>query len=376
MKKRTLKIMAIAMVFALIFAFAAIPTSAATTYTPIGGNTTITKNLVVESDANIPDITFGYTITRGTAVAASSNTIEILASEVGASIGNAAFSNSDTAHTINGLPTDADPAQPTADKKYAQKSVSVTFPANSFTKPGVYRYVINESQGQAHGVTYDTDPRYLDVFVVADPVTNALSVNKYILRNVATTIGTDGKYTSEPDTKSSSFTNIVTQYDFQFSKTITGNQGDKNKLFTFTLNITNANPGTYPVETTGVSSNVSSITIGSDGTYTGNIDLTDGSSVRIVNLNKDAVCTVSEDAEDYTPTHVIDNGSSVSGNNSGQITLADADHSVAFTNTRNGIIPTGVLLTIAPFAIGLLLFGALAVFFIARKKRREGEDEE
>lgn len=365
--KRFTKIMAFLMITALIMSFAIISTSAATTYTAIGGSTTITKNLVVESDANIPDITFGYTITRGTPVAATSNTIEILASEVGASIGNATFSNTDTANTIAGLPTDAQ-GSTTAGKKYAQKSVAVTFPANSFTKPGVYRYVIAETDGGKPGVTYDTTSRYLDVFVVAN-ANNELSVDSYVLRNSATTIGTDGEYTSDPGVKSSGYTNTVTQYDFQFSKAIAGNQGDKNKLFTFTINITNAIPGTYPVQTTGVNSTVSSITIGSDGTYTGNIDLTDGSSVRIVNLNKDAVCRVSEDAEDYTPTYVIDNGSSVSGNNSGNVTLADADHSVAFTNTRNGIIPTGVILTIAPFAIGLLLFGALIIFFVAKRRR-------
>lgn len=366
--KRFTKIMAIIMVTALIMSFAIISTSAATTYTAIGGTTTITKNLVVDSDANIPDITFGYTITRGTPVAATSGTVEILASDVSATIGNATFSNADTSNTIAGLPTDAQ-GNPTSGKKYAQKSVTVTFPANSFTKPGVYRYVINETDGGKPGVTYDTTSRYLDVFVVADPTTNELSVNSYVLRNSATTIGTDGAYTTDPGVKSDGYTNEVTQYDFSFSKAITGNQGDKNKLFTFTLNISNAIPGTYPVETTGVSTNVSSITIGSDGSYTGNIDLTDGSSVRIVNLNKNAVCTVSEDAEDYTATHVIDSGSSVSGANSGPITLADADHSVAFTNTRNGIIPTGVLLTIAPFAIGILLFGAVIIFFIAKRRR-------
>ena len=91
-------------------------------------------------------------------------------------------------------------------------------------------------------------------------------------------------------------------------------------------------------------------------------------------LNSGAVCTVTEDAEDYTATHVIDGGNSVTGNSSGALTLTNADRTVAFTNTREGIIPTGVLLTIAPFAIGLLLFGALAVFLIARKKRRT-EDE-
>lgn len=374
MKKRTFKLMAIAMVFALILAFAVIPASAATDYTPIGGSTNIVKNLVVDSDANIPDITFGYTVTRGTPVAASSGTIEILASDIAATIGNAAYTNADTANTIAGLPTDADPSNPTSGKKYAQKSVAVTFPSNSFTKPGVYRYVISETAGNKPGVTYDTIPRYLDVFVVADPTDNTLSVSRYILRNAATTIGTDGNYTSEPDTKSSSFTNTVTQYDFDFSKTISGNQGDKNKRFTFSLSISNAIPGTYPVETTDVTGNHTYITIGTDGTYTGNFDLTNGSSFKVLGLNAGAVCTVSEDAEDYTPTHKIDNGSSVSGNNSGTITM-DANHSAAFVNTRDGIIPTGVLLTVAPFAIGLLLFGALAVFFMAKKKSREKEED-
>ena len=373
MKKRTLKLMAVAMVFALIFAFAALPASAATTYTPIGGSTTFVKNLVVEEDANIPDITFAYTVTRGTAAAATASTVEILASDIGATIGNATFSNADTANTIAGLPTDAQ-GSTTAGSKYAQKSVTVTFPANSFTKPGVYRYVINETDGGKPGVTYDTTPRYLDVFVVADPATNVLSVDSYVLRNTATTIGTDGAYTSDPDVKSDGYTNTVTQYDFDFSKTITGNQGDKNKRFTFTLNITNAIPGTYPVEATDVTGNPTSITIGTDGTYTGTFDLTNSSNFKVLGLNAGAVCTVSEDAQDYTASHIVDNGSTVTGANSGAITLADADHSVAFTNTRNGIIPTGVLLTIAPFAIGLLLFGALAVFLIARKKRRT-EDE-
>ena len=59
--------MAIAMVFALIFAFAAIPASAATTYTPLGvststanHSTTLKKYLVVDEDATIPNKTFDF----------------------------------------------------------------------------------------------------------------------------------------------------------------------------------------------------------------------------------------------------------------------------------------------------------------------------
>ena len=358
--------LALFMVIALIMSFAAIPTSAATSYTPIGGTTTFTKNLVVEADANIPDLTFTYTIVRGTPVPATSSTIEILATaEAGATVSNAVFGNADTASATAGTPSDStDTAH-----KYASKTVTVTFPNSAFTKPGVYRYVINEVDGQKPGVTYDTTARYLDVFVVADEH-DVLSIQSCNLRTAATNIGLDGHYVTDPGVKSSGYINTVTQHDFSFSKAITGNQGDKNKRFTFTLSISNAIPGTYPIECVDVSGNPTTITIGTDGTYTGTYDLTDGSSLKVKSLNNGAVCTVSEDAQDYAPSHTVDGGSTVGTANSGTITL-DGDHTVAFTNNRNGIVPTGVLMTVAPFAIGLLLFGAIAFFLISKKRRED-----
>ncbi len=368
MKRKSSKLMALALTLAAVCAMVTISASAATTYTPIGGSTNITKNLVVDEDANIPDITFAYTIQRGTAAPAGVGTIEILSSEVTATIGSAAYTNADTATTTPGLPTDADPSNPTAGKKYAQKTVNVTFPNGSFTKPGVYRYVITETNSSLPGVIYDTNPtRYLDVFVVADPSTNALTVNSYALRDSASTISTEGAYNTEPDVKSGGYTNTITQYDFSFSKTIGGNQGDKNKRFSFTLNISGANPGTYPITSNDVTGTPSSITVQSDGTATAEYSLTDGSSIQVLGLNAGASCTVSENAQDYTPTHSIDGAAAVSGNSA--IVLADANHSVAFTNTRNGVIPTGVLLTVAPFTIGLFLFGAAGVYFVARKRQ-------
>ena len=370
MMKRLSKTLMFLLGLALFVGLGITTAKAATNYTPIGGSTTITKNLVVESDANIPDITFAYTINSGTAAAATSTTVEILASDVNASIGSAAFSNADTPNAIKGLPTDPQ-GKPTAGKKYAQKAVTVSFPDNSFTKPGVYRYVISESNGAKPGVTYDNTPRYLDVFVVANPDTNELSVDSYVLRNTESTISKDGEYTTDPGVKSSGYTNTLTQYDFTFTKAITGNQGDKNKRFTFTLSISNAVPGVYPLETTDVTGNPQTITIGSDGTFSATYDLTNESSFRIINLNKDAVCSVLEDAQDYSPSHTLDGGESTGTASSGEVTLANSDHTVAFTNTRNGIIPTGVLLTIAPFAIGLLLCGAVVMFIMAKRRRAQ-----
>ena len=331
MKRKLSTALVMLLAFALLLGTTAITASAATTYQPIGGSTTLVKNLVVDDDANIPNITFSYTIRRGTPQDATATTIEILESPLGGgSIDTAVFSNDDTASTINGLPTDADPSNPTAGRKYVQKSVSITFPVGTFTKPGVYRFVINETNNHLPGVTYDSNPtRYLDVFVVADD-NNMLSVNNYVLRDGATDIGT---------------INTLTQYDFDFSKTISGNQGDKNKRFNFTLTITSANPGTYPIIASDVEDNPTSITVGADGTATGAYSLTNNSTVQVIGLNEGAVCTVTEDPGDYTPTHSLDSDNAVSGNSSGTVTL-DSDHSVAFTNTRNGIIPTGIIMTI------------------------------
>ena len=376
MKRRFTTALVMLLAFALLIGTTAITASAETTYEAIGGSTTLVKNLVVDNDANIPDITFNYTIRRGTPQDATATTIEILESPLGGgSIGSAVFSNADTANTIDGLPTDADPSNPTAGKKYAQKSVAITFPVGTFTKPGVYRFVINETNNNLPGVTYDANPtRYLDVFVVANE-NNELSVDSYVLRDAATDIGKNGEYVEDPGVKSSGYTNSLTQYDFDFSKTISGNQADKNKRFKFTLTITGANPGTYPIIAHDVTGNPTTITVGANGTATVEYSLTDGSTVKVIGLNAGAVCTVTEIPDDYTATHSLDGGAAVSGESSNAVTLEDSDHSVAFTNTREGIIPTGVIptgviMTIAPFAIGICVFGAIIIFIICRRKRR------
>ena len=372
MKRKLSTALVMLLAFVLLLGTTAITASAAeTTYEPIGGSTSFVKNLVVDADANIPNVTFSYTIRRGTPQDATADTIEILESPLsGGSIGTAVFSNADTGKTINGLPSDADRNNPTAGKKFAQKSVSISFARGTFIKPGVYRFVITEINNNLPGVTYDSNPtRYLDVFVVADD-DNVLSVDSYVLRDSATDIGTDGAYVEEPGVKSSGYTNSVTQYDFDFSKTIAGNQGDKNKRFNFTLNITGANPGTYPIIANDVEGNPTSITVGANGTATDEYSLTDGITVRVIGLNAGAVCTVTEDPDDYTATHSLDGDAAVSGASSGAVRLADSDHSVAFTNTRNGIIPTGIIMAIAPFAIGICVFGAVFIFIICKRKRR------
>ena len=167
MKRRLTSALVMLLAFALLIGTTAITASAEntaitasaenTTYTPIGGSAAFIKNLVVDSDANIPSISFKYTSRRGTPQDATATTIEILAATTGGEVSDAVFSNDDTASAIPGVPTD-DRSHPTPGKKYAQKSVTVNFPVGTFTKPGVYRFVINETNNNLPGVTYDSNP--------------------------------------------------------------------------------------------------------------------------------------------------------------------------------------------------------------------------
>lgn len=401
MKKRTFKIMAIAMVFALIFAFAAIPTSAANTYTPVPGTSTqFNKYLVVDQDANIPAISFNFTVAPGTPVAANTtnNTPAVLAGVGAPTIETVTFTDGQETFTdtTNYSGITLNPGQ-----KAAVQTATVNFSNVEFTEPGVYRYVITEQETTgAKAVYYDTQvgtggtakTRYLDVYVQNNQ-NDELVVSSYVMHET-TDVVANSDSDQKADDKSSSFVNEIYTKDLEFGKEVTGNQGSKDKYFLFTLNITNAQAATtYSVVFDGAEaspektdatkyatmSNPNSFTTDGDGGATVNFYLKDGQYIKIPGLPEGYGYTLTEDAEDYASSATISAANGKSGTAySDPVTGSDvaADIKTGFTNDRTGIIPTGVLLTVAPFAIGLLLFGALAVFFIARKKRREGEDEE
>lgn len=393
MKKRTLKLMAVAMVFALIFAFAALPASAENTYQPVAGTSTqFNKYLVVDSDTNIPAISFNFTVAPGTAVAATSSTPAVLAGVGTPSIATVTFTDGQATSTT--APSDLTLA---TGKKFAVQTATVDFSGVTFTEPGVYRYVITEQEtAGAKAVSYDTQAatvgskvRYLDVYV--EDVNNALTVSSYVMHET-TAVVVNNDPDSKADDKSSSYVNEITTKDLEFGKEVTGNQGSKDKYFLYTLTITGAQANTtYSVDLTSAEAspaktdatkyttmtNPTSFTTNGDGGATVSFYLKDGQYIKIPGLPEGYGYTLTEDAEDYASSATI-----TAANGKGGVAYSDpatgsnvaADIKTGFTNDRTGIIPTGVLLTIAPFAIGLLLFGALAVFLIARKKRRT-EDE-
>ena len=355
----------ISLAFIMVLAFALCMGASPAFADVLSTNATTTFNtyLVVGSDSIIPDLAFSYEIAPGTHETAGEDTIEILAGPSGATISTADFTNASNKATQNGTPSDAN----ASNKKFASAAVTVNLSAVNFPNPGVYRYVITESSSTAPGVVRDSSThRYLDVFVTKNDTDQYVA--NYVLRSSESNISSTTNQYVTPDTnKSNGFVNEITTYDFTFSKSITGNQADTTKEFTFTLAIANANPGTYTVE--GPSGSRTLI-VGSDNEGGGTYTLTHNSTVTVKGLNAGAEWNVTENQEDYSPTYSINSAVAENGHvaQSGTGGLIQ-NTTVAFTNTKNGTIPTGVIVTVAPFAIGILLFGALVIFLLTKRRR-------
>lgn len=430
MKTRFSKLMAIVMVFALIFAIAAIPASAAPySYTAVaGGTTTFSKYLIVDSDTHIPNVTFDFSIAPiTTGKPATSTTVAVYAPADAGVTGTADISDPEFTSDIATTPTfssvqSADTGKLTLDtgKHYAAKIVTVDFTGVSFPEPGIYRYVVTEAVATG-AYTHDTQntggtdrTRYLDVYVTDDG-TGTLAVSSYVLHkedgtvDVNATSGSGDVATAGAavDDKSASYVNEYETKDLAFSKKVSGNQASKDKYFAYTVTLSgltagdtftvdytnadasiNANPNNATTVITSAVTQPSSLTVAAGATsITQVFYLQHGQSIKILGLPTTATYTVVEDEEDYTKAEDNDLVAVPAHGTQGDADYADAktysddytgtmatDKYVGYTNTRNGLIPTGVLLTVAPFAIGLLLFGALAIFFIARKKKRAEEE--
>ena len=384
MKKRNAKTMAMMGVMAagMVMASAA-PVSAETV--DAGFTTQFDKYLVMDAEANVPNASFTYVVTAGTAQKATAGHLAVLAgvdadkvtmAGVGTDKANTiAFKQSDTtAQDTNALVKNYNKST----EKYAKKTATLDFSACHFTQPGVYRYVITES-GSNQAVTNDADAtRTVDVYV--EETDDGLSVAGYVLHAADDAVATDG---TNPAGKSQGFTNAYDTSNLTIRKEVNGNQGSRDKYFKFTVKITGAVEGTvYNVVTTGADSTVASnsatdaayagktnptsITVGKGGSASVDFYLHHGQQVVIQGIAKDTKYDVSEVAEDYVsqPAGVVNYNDGVKG------TVASDDLKTSYLNTRGGAIPTGVMMTVAPFAVVTLLGGAGAVTMTMKKKRQ------
>lgn len=413
--KRFKKLMAIIMVTALIMTVAAISASAATNYTDLtvssstpNYSTTLKKYLVVDENATIPNKTFNFSVAAGSAIEATSTTVAVIPGPVVTNAQSAvtaptitqttAFAPNDT--TFTSVQSGDTSVSLSSGQKYAKQNVVVNLDGVTFDEPGVYRYVLTEETQTSPYSNTSSNPLYLDVYIVNDSGTN-LKIEGYVLHsdnNAPASNATAGTAETSGNTKADGFENEYDTKNITVSKTVRGNQASKDKYFKFTVSISNAIAGDkYVVSyaddsnastadgnadtsitanpnaaTTVINENVTQpteLTVGSNGTVSQIFYLQDGQSIVIRGLGKGVTYTVTEAPEDYKPTlNISDTNATISDVVNATGNLND-NVTAAYTNTREGVIPTGVLLTIAPFAIGILLFGALIIFIIAKRRR-------
>ena len=391
-KKCLLALISMVMVLALGVG-AALPAFAANIAPDANLTTTFKKYLVMDENANVPVADFTFRITPGEAVAASGSRV-IYAGDDSRVTGSPVL-KVDGAEPSATVTTPFKPGDPTyADRqgedgvtlsenqKYAKKVVTVDFSDVDFNAPGIYRYVITETPSTQDGIApVGVTTRTLDVFVeYADAVAgDQLIVSNYILYPGTKTDAGDGT----PETKDDGFTNTYTTKDLTLEKQVTGNQGDRDKYFAFTVHITGAVPGTvYNVDLANADAsptvdgeektNANALTA-TGGTVDATYYLKDDQFIVIRGLTKDTKYTITEapyTTDGYTTSHKIDDGSIVSNSSTGEQTMRTAAHKVIFTNAKQGAVPTGILLETAPYIIlGLVVFAGLLALFATRRRR-------
>lgn len=383
--------------------------------------TTFDKFLVMDKQANVPNATFTYAVTAGNAkaydvagkkfqVLAGVDSDKITMAGVGAADAAAnsiVFKQGDGSDTHDTTKDEYVKNIDAAKQKYALKTATLDFSKVQFTEPGVYRYIITES-GTNQGITNDADlTRVLDVYVndasadVDGAFTKKLTIAGYVLHSnendepdvaAGENFGSTGAYT---DKKSQGFTNSYDTSDLTLRKQVTGNQASRDKYFEFTLNIDKAQPNTKydvviddadatskanaaTIDANAGQTNVTSITTDGAGKATQKFYLQHGQQVTVQGLAKDTTYAVTENTEDYKSTAntkdtpVVDTkadteAAPVDG------TIVSTDLTTGFLNTRDGVIPTGVIMAVAPFAVVTLLGGAGVVTMMMKKNKKEDE---
>lgn len=362
--------MAAAIMLTAVSTGTAMPVQAANIAPTDNLTTTFNKYLVMDENANVPNATFEFTIAPGQAVTATNSSPAIYAGIGTPMVEKAVFHAGDG--TTEGKPSDTT-GTTTDNFKYATDEVTVNFGSVSFTAPGIYRYTITETTPTQDGITIEgNDTRTLDVYVeYKETSSQELEVKYYVLH--------DDTGNPNTATKSNGFTNTYTTYDLTLEKQVTGNQGDREKYFEFTVDIANALAGTvYDVDLTGTTwsdspGNPAKLTVGSNGIISGTFYLKDDESIVIQGLTAGTDYTITETAytsDGYKTSYVIDSNSAIESSATAQQTMGASDHKVTFTNNKEGNVPTGIILEIAPYIVlAAVVLAGLAVLFVTRRRR-------
>lgn len=395
-----------------------VPTMAATTYSTVNGtSTSFKKYLVMDKNASVPNVTFSFTVAPGTPISAASGKMEVLAGVGTVTIAPVTFADDDA--TYPAVQTGDSSVTLTASQKYAKKEVTVDLSGATFDEPGIYRYLVTETNNTASGLTCDTTAKTLDVYVT-DNGSGTLVVSSYVLHTgtaAPTANNTNGSadVTTTDDPVEDKIDGIQNEYGVHnlfVGKEVTGNQGSRDKYFAVKVTVSKLNAGdtlsvslendsengtadgnadansgsnSATISANASKANPTSMEANASGVAEATFYLQHGQYVAIKGLPVGSDYAVTETAEDYKSTEGAPDVTAtlVSGSGTHALTdavsgtIADSDVYTGYTNTKDGIIPTGIITKVGPAVIGaVVLVAAIIILFVKSKHDEDDEEEE
>lgn len=263
--------------------------------------------------------------------------------------------------------------------------------------PGKYVFEIAENIPQDSekvlGVGYDNTKRYLSITVANDATMNGQFVYYAQLYSEYADGATPGAVDKKVEGKNA-FTNTYGKaqdgsdlvHNVVINKQIAGNFSDLSKSFNFTIKLSPAKGmkndyvGAKVISYEGATKDVEGKIWAIDGSTEHSISLGRNQSIELENLPEGVIVTVvetdgteydvtksSEAVKGYAPIGTLNNNSSVTA------TVANANGSIGFINTKVGTPDMGVVLDNAPY-IAMLAIVAIGGMALMLNKRRRDEE--
>lgn len=237
---------------------------------------------------------------------------------------------------------------------------------DNYNKVGKYAYTISENETKIPGITKDSHEYEMIVTVVnkeKDNLTSDTGYGYFV-----------GMYDADGNKVPAEFTNTYNSYSLEVEKTVKGNFGDLNDIFTFYITLgkeagKDDNYATVKVSDTSNPANNASWTIGG-GQQT--ITLKHGQTATISNLPVGVTYTVTEKKTN-------DDGSAWVYTTTGEATaeanktIAAGDNKVEIVNEHQGTPDMGVILDNAPYIALLAIVAIGGVALMLNKRRRDEE---
>lgn len=246
-----------------------------------------------------------------------------------------------------------------------EKNFTIKLP--EYRSVGIYYYTVAETQGNTLGVTYDEKTVTLKVTVVNNEAGDGFDRYVAVYKNV---FDDESKKLAEGQ---HAFENMYSANSLPVKKVVTGNLGDKSKLFNVTVTLTNNTGKIMATDisyTVGDTENIIKASDWKDNTVTRIIKLKHNWTITFKNLPFGVKYDVTE--ANYTGNNGgYDDPEYEYKNNDKKISVAD--QSVTITNNKNSDnIDTGINLTTLPY---ILVFAGVIVIagaaFITRRRKYE-----